>query len=290
MTLGSRLEEGSSAETLYTTKILRLSNPADTAFFQHLRADEPRLQLFDAIAGQLRELVKSLQPQRRMSSAEIDEAVTAHLGGVRPADYGAWVYYPWSHRLVHLLDEKEFAFLRTNRNCHKITSSEQAALAGKKVGIIGLSVGQSIAMTLAMERSFGELRLADFDLLELTNLNRIRTGVHNLGVSKAVLVAREIAEIDPFLKTVCFLDGITPENVDAFFLDGGKLDIVVDECDGLDVKVLCRQKAKASGVPVLMDASDRGTLDVERFDLEPERPLLHGFLAGLDVLLIAATA
>lgn len=33
-------------------------------------------------------------------------------------------------------------------------------------------MGQS-TVTLAMERSFRELHLADFDLLELTNLNRI---------------------------------------------------------------------------------------------------------------------
>jgi len=266
-----------------SVKILHLSNPADAAFFQSLRRDEPRLQVFDEIAGQLRELVKSLQPQRKMSKADVEEAVVAHLNGVAPADYGVWVFYPWSCRLVHLLDEEEFVFLRTNRNCNKITLEERAILSRKRVGIIGLSVGQSVAVTLAMERSFGELRLADFDLLELTNLNRIRTGVHNLNVSKAVMVAREIAEIDPFLKTVCFVDGITEQNLDAFFFDGGKLDVVIDECDGLDVKVLCRRKAKALGVPVLMEASDRGMIDVERFDLEPERPLLHGFLAGLDV-------
>ena len=46
-----------------------------------------------------------------------------------------------------------------------------------------------------MERICGEIRLADFDILELTNLNRIRTGVHNLGLSKTYSVAREISEI-----------------------------------------------------------------------------------------------
>ena len=223
-------------------KILRLADPEDAACFQDLRDNEPRLQLFDPIEGQLRELVKSLQPWRRMSDAEVVEGVAAHLAGVEPESYGVWVYYPWSRRAVHILDEEEFAFLRTNRNHNKITREEQAVLSRKKVGIIGLSVGQSIALTLAMERSFGELRLADFDLLE-----RIRSGVHNLGVSKAFLVAREIAEIDPFLKTVCFPEGITEANIDAFFLDGGRLDAVVDECDGLDVKVLCRRKAKALG-------------------------------------------
>ncbi len=266
-----------------SARILRLTDAADAAFLESLKTSQPGLQLFDEIGGQLRELVKSLQPWRKMSCAEVDAAVVDHLQGVEPSGYGVWVYYPWSQRVVHLLDEPEFAFLRTNRNCNKITKDEQAVLSKKKVGIVGLSVGQSIATTLAMERSFGEIRLADFDLLELTNLNRIRSGVHNLGVPKVVLVAREIAEIDPFLKTVCFPNGVTQASIDAFFLDGGKLDAVVDECDSLDVKVLCRQKARELQVPVIMDSSDRGTLDVERFDLEPDRPLLHGFLGGLDM-------
>ena len=34
-------------------------------------------------------------------------------------------------------------------------------------------------------------------------------------------------------------------------------------------------------IPVLMETSDRGVLDVERFDLEPDRPLFHGLLPGL---------
>src|SRR5690606_5574483 len=35
-------------------------------------------------------------------------------------------------------------------------------------------------------------------------------------------------------------------------------------------------------IPVIMDTSDRGMLDVERFDLEPNRPLLHGKASGID--------
>ena len=133
-----------------------------------------------------------------------------------------------------------------------------------------------------MERGFGELRLADFDALELTNLNRIRTGIHNLGLSKVISVAREIMEIDPFLKLRCFTDGLTEENFDAFFTDGGDLDLLIDECDGLDMKVLSRFKARKMKIPVVMEASDRGMIDVERFDLEPDRPLLHGMIDDLN--------
>jgi hypothetical protein len=206
--------------------------------------------------------------------------------GLPPEEYGVWVYYPWSYRLVHLLDEAEFAQVRTDRNRNKITREEQAILATKKVGVIGLSVGQSVALTMALERSFGEIRLADFDSLELSNLNRIRSGVHAMGVAKVINTAREIAELDPFLKVTCFTEGIHRENLEEFMTHDGALDLLVDECDSADVKVYARQKAKALRIPVIMDTSDRGLIDIERFDLEPERPLFHGLLADWDLNIV----
>ncbi len=113
------------------------------------------------------------------------------------------------------------SLVRTDRNRNKITSDEQALLATKKVGVIGLSVGQSVSLALTQERSFGELRLADYDTLDLSNLNRIRSGVHQLGLKKVVNVAREIAEIDPFLKVTCFPEGITTDNIERFLTEGG---------------------------------------------------------------------
>lgn len=184
---------------------------------------------------------------------------------------------------MHLLDETEFSLVRSDRNRNKITREEQAVLTSKRIGVIGLSVGQSVSLTMALERTFGEIRLADFDTLDLSNLNRIRSGTHNLGLNKAIITAREIAEIDPFLRVVCFTDGLTVDNMDAFFTEGGQLDLVVEECDSVDIKILARQKAKALGIPVVMDMSDRGCLDVERFDLEPDRPILHGWIDHLDL-------
>jgi len=234
----------------------------------------------DAIEAQLTDLMKCKHPGVR-EAAKLQELVKEHLGATPLQQYGVWVYYPWSHRLVHLLGEAEYALVRTNRNKHKITAAEQALLETKKIGIIGLSVGQSVALTLALERGFQELRLADFDTLDLSNLNRLRAGVHELGLNKAVIAARQIAELDPFLKVTCFTEGITDDNLDVFFTGGGQLDLLIEECDGLEMKIKSREKARALKIPVLMDTSDRGMLDIERFDLEPDRPLLHGLLGDL---------
>jgi molybdopterin/thiamine biosynthesis adenylyltransferase/nitroreductase len=238
--------------------------------------------VFDTILLQLRDLLQSRHPSGKLTPAKLDALVAKYLDGIPLSAYGIWVYYPWSARLVHVLDEAEFVELRTNRNRYKITSAEQDRLSKKRIGVVGLSVGQSAAAVLALERSFGELRLADFDTVDLSNLNRIRAGVHALGSSKVHLTAREVAEIDPFLKLELFPQGISAENVEAFLLEGGKLDVVIEECDSLDVKVLIRQHARQLRIPVVMDTSDRSMLDIERFDLEPNRPLFHGLAGDLD--------
>jgi len=268
---------------IYRPELFRLSLPTDRQRLDAVLKLVPGITIHDELRSQLVELVRTLDPSVKFGKEELRSAATAHLMGIDPHLYGVWVYYPWSRRLVHLLDEAEFAQVRTDRNRNKITSEEQSILATKKVGVIGLSVGQSVCLTMALERCFGELRIADFDTLELSNLNRIRSGTHAMGNLKTVNVAREIAEIDPFLKVVCFNEGITEANIDAFLVEGGKLDVLVEECDSVDVKILSRFKAKALGIPVVMDTSDRGMIDIERFDLEPERPIFHGKLEHLDL-------
>ncbi|HKC67481.1 MAG TPA: ThiF family adenylyltransferase, partial [Bacteroidia bacterium] len=264
----------------------RLSNEADKKKLDELLNQNPTITVFDELLGQLEELVKSKNPKIRFSKSELTEAAKKHVGNTPFEEYGVWVYYPWANRLVHLLDEEEFVTVRTNRNHYKITPDEEALLAAKKVGVIGLSVGKAIALTVAMERICGELKIADFDIIELSNLNRIQTGVQHFGVKKTVVVAREIAEIDPYLKVTCYPDGLTEENVDDFFAGGGKLDVCIEVCDGLYAKIFARQKAKAFGIPVVMNSSDRGTTDVERYDTNPNLPILHGLIDHLDLNLV----
>lgn len=245
---------------------------------QTLRLDN-RVHTIDAIDSQVSDLIKAAHPQTRLSPSEIEKKIGEFFEGKDRDKYGNWVYYPWKNTLVHLLPEREFTQVRTSRNKYKYTVEEQELMATKKIGVVGLSVGQSVAVCLAMERTFGELRIADFDTLELSNMNRIRTSVTNLGLRKTEIVVREIAEIDPYLKIKVYSDGLTEENMEAFFNDGGQLDLLIEECDSLPMKILSRLKAKSLGIPVLMDTSDRGMVDVERFDLEPARPIFHGFLS-----------
>lgn len=190
-----------------------------------------------------------------------------------------WVHYPWRRTVVAVLGPRAFRAVRLDRNRHLITADEQDVLNGLRVGIVGVSAGHAIAYTLAAEGACGTIRLADFDELELSNLNRVPATVLDIGLNKATVAARRIAELDPYLEVEVVTCGLLPQSIEDF-LDG--LDVVVEECDSLDMKVLLRETARARGIPVLMATSDRGLVDVERYDIEPRRPILHGLLGDID--------
>lgn len=233
----------------------------------------------DPIEAQVRGLLVARDPSAKLEDRpdELKRRIVAELGS-RPETYGRWVYFPWSEVLVHLLAPNDFRALRTHRNCYKIEPAEQARLADKTVGVVGLSVGRASVATMALEGVGGRFRIADFDTLELSNLNRLRCSVADLGTNKAILAARELYEIDPYLDVEVYEQGVTEDNLEAF-LDG--LDLLVEECDELSIKVLVRERCRALGIPVVMETSDRGLIDIERFDLEPERPIFHGLVGDV---------
>ncbi len=241
--------------------VLDVATRSDREVLRILRED-PSLQVIDQLDDQ------------RSALAELKPAASLNQLNESPR----WIYYPWRRAVVRLLGPRSFARVRLDRNRNKLTHEEQSRLRGLRVGVVGASAGHSIAHVIAMEGLAGEIRLADFDSIDLTNLNRIPASVLDLGVNKAIVAARRIAEIDPFVRVSVLSEGVTADNLDRF-LDG--LDVVIEECDSLDMKFLVREQARARRIPVFMETSDRGVLDVERFDLEPGRAVFHGLLGDV---------
>ena len=247
--------------------MLDSEDAADKATLDRLRAD-PVIEFVDHRDTQLAEL-RGLLPAPDPELA---------------AEPCRWAYYPWRRAVVAVLGPLGFRAVRLDRNRNVVTADEQSRLGELRIGVVGLSAGHVIAHTLAAQGLCGALRLADFDHLELSNLNRVPATVFDIGLNKAEVAARRIAELDPYLPVEIMDAGLTLDTVEQF-LDG--LNIVVEECDSLDMKVIVRERARARGIPVLMATSDRGLVDVERFDLEPQRPILHGLLGDLDTALLS---
>ncbi|HXK20551.1 MAG TPA: Rv1355c family protein, partial [Polyangiaceae bacterium] len=259
-----------------------LDRAADREAVQALLAvQRGSLSTLDSLKSQVCELIRSRSPEQLLAPSALQAAADRFIEEHGGDSFGCWVLYPWRQLLVRLLPEQEFVELRTTRNRYKITAEEQQRLGRATIGIVGLSAGNAIAVCLALERVGGTFKLADHDGIELSNMNRVACGVTLLGSNKAVLTARQLYEIDPYLRIELFDQGVTPDNLPRFLDGPPKLDLLVEECDDLYMKVRLREEARARRIAVIMETNDRGLLDVERFDLEPDRALLHGLLTDV---------
>jgi len=257
MTIPSPARSG-GGEDLHAAVVLAESGADDQQQLARLRSD-PGVR------------IRRLAPQMRLELDQLAAPPTAEELG----EEDRWVFYPWRNELISILGPSLFRRLRLDRNRHKITEAEQQRLSEFTIGVAGLSVGHSIAYTIALEGLCGALRIADFDTIELANLNRIPVGLVDIGLNKTVSLARRIAELDPYLPVAIEPHGLSEENIDDF-ING--IDLLVEECDSLDIKVRAREVARAHRIPVLMETSDLGMFDAELFDVEPDRPLMHGLL------------
>lgn len=195
---------------------------------------------------------------------------------------GRWVYFPWLCALTHILEEDPYYTVRTARNRNLITAEEQKKFYDAVVGIAGLSVGNSVALTIVLQGGARHIKLADHDRLALSNTNRIRTGVQNLGLAKTEMTAREIYTINPYARVEIFPEGLTRKNIAGFFGGVRPLDVVIDEIDNLAVKHLIREYAQKRRVPLVMaaDNGDNVIIDIERYDKNPRTRFFHGRLGN----------
>lgn len=263
-------------------EILDLRNGHHRRRFDELVGGCPRgVARHDTIYQQLSDYVRLSHPAVPPTDGWMRTAIRDTLDGLGMGEFGRWVFYPWSLRLVHVLPPGLFESVRENRNLHKVTLEERQRLQRFNIGVVGLSVGSAVARTLSLEGIGGVMRLADFDVLDLSNLNRLQAAVHDVGVNKAVLCARQIYETNPYASVEAFSEGVTRDNIARFIGGPPRLDVLVDECDTIEMKILLREHARARRIPVIMATSDRGMLDVERFDLEPDRPIFHGLVGDL---------
>jgi tRNA threonylcarbamoyladenosine dehydratase len=226
----------------------------------------------------------------RIDSTAIAKSEMAKLREFDPSvphDFTAvWAYYHWSNTAVRIPEEDAYLRLRTARNRDLITESEQIAYRNTAVGIAGLSVGSAVLESIVMTGGPKKLRIADPDTIEIANLNRIKARLPDVGLNKAVVAARRVWELDPFADIDVLENGIATDAVSLF---PRGLSVVVDAMDSIPLKFSLREACKSAHVPLVMgtDNGDGAIVDVERFDLEPDRPIFHGRVS--DELNIAPT-
>jgi sulfur carrier protein ThiS adenylyltransferase len=119
-------------------------------------------------------------------------------------------------------------------------------IKGATVGIAGLGgLGSAIAVALA-RIGVGRLILADFDVVEPSNLNRQQYFIDQLGMTKADALAANLTRINPYVTYETHCVRVTPENIPELF---GEVDVMVEAFDRADQKAMLLQHFK--GAPIV---------------------------------------
>lgn len=256
-----------------------MDHAEDRSSWDDFRSRTPGLACVDRFEEQLHELFQIDHPEAEPKTPAFADSFRAYRENYfrhTPAAHaGVWAYFSWKNTAMRVLPRKEFYRVRTARNRNIITATDQQKLRRFVVGIAGLSIGNSIAVSLALQGGAETIVLADHDTLALSNLNRLNMPLSSVGENKAVITARQIYELNPFSIVILFPEGLNEHNLARFLLGAPKLDVVVEEIDSLEMKWKIRESARAKRIPVLMATcmGERVLLDVERYDELPGRRL-----------------
>lgn len=237
-------------------------------------------QINDIYKLQLGELFEILNPdilQSKDFSKKQKEFVNAK---VKKKNSGNWIYLPWDGHLIHCLNENDYFLLRTNRNKLLITQEEQEKLNKACVGLVGLSIGSHFALSLTYSGIANSMKLAEFDAISTSNLNRIRAGIKDINVPKLDFISQEIYGLNPYADLSLFKNGLNDSNLGSFFNKGKKLNVIFEAIDDFEMKIKVRIEARKQRVPVIMltNLGDNLLIDVERYDMDSKLILFNGLI------------
>lgn len=118
------------------------------------------------------------------------------------------------------------------------TPGVHAKVKASTVGIAGLGgLGSAIAVALARV-GVGKLIIADFDVVEPSNLNRQQYFVGQLGQLKTEALTANLLQINPYVEIEAHAVKLTPDNILPIF---GNTDVMIEAFDRADQKVMLMQ-------------------------------------------------
>lgn len=247
-------------------------------------------------------------------------ASAAYDEGKWEPDYGSYVVDHAKGDLYLVAPERWHRLALVTSNAMLLTDPSgrlswrgvRARLEGAVVGFAGVSVGGSILAGYLRDARPAQVKLADPDWVEVTNLNRgermsLRHVVGSRAqrfdprnphetprVSKAELIAYEMALVDPYTRFHVYGEGLNRNNIERFLLGDGAgepgIEVLVEEMDDVEMKILIRQICREHGIDVVMatDFGHRTHVMWNHFRADPKSSL--GFGAPDDVLLARLAA
>lgn len=120
------------------------------------------------------------------------------------------------------------------------TPGVQDKVKNSVIGIMGLGgLGSVVAVALA-RIGVGTLLLADYDVVEPSNLNRQQYFIDQVGMKKTDAMRQNLSRVNPYLQVEVFDGELTEANIPLIF---GHVDVLVECFDGARMKAAALRAA-----------------------------------------------
>jgi adenylyltransferase/sulfurtransferase len=171
---------------------------------------------------------------------------------------------------ANTLNSEELARYSRHILLDEIGVSGQESLKKSRVLVIGAGgLGSPAAMYLAAA-GIGTLGIADFDKVELHNLQRqLLHGTKDVDNLKTESARARLSDINPHVSVILHDSGVTPENVISLF---DQYDIIVDGSDNFGTRYLNNDAAYFSNTPLVYGSIFKFEGQVSVFNDTPDAP------------------
>ena len=153
-------------------------------------------------------------------------------------------------------------------------------LGQKCVLVIGCGgVGGYVCEALARS-NIGRLIIVDFDVVDVTNINRQIIALEsNIGQKKVDVLEKRLKDINPNLDVVKIDSFIGVDNIEVLFKD--KLDYLVDACDSIKTKLALIDECLKRKIPFVSSMGTGNKLDPTKLDVVDIRKTVNDPLARI---------
>jgi CRP-like cAMP-binding protein len=202
------------------------------------------------------------------SARPLLSATADHHGGVHQLSTG---------ELVLLPDREEFYAALTQRNRGLIDEVEQTTLRRASILVAGCGAIGGSAIDALLRAGSEALTLVDASTYQLSDANREVVRLQDLGRSKAEVIARRAADINPFAQVATYPDNDAGARLAALL---GGADIVIDgieadDAQRVETKFNLHRLARDAAKPVVAGFDVAGTQWAATYDYREggRRPL-----------------
>lgn len=153
-------------------------------------------------------------------------------------------------------------------------------LGQKCVLVIGCGgVGGYVCEALARS-NIGRLIIVDFDVVDITNINRQIIALEStIGQKKVDVLEKRLKDINPNLDVVKIDSFIGVDNIEVLFKD--KLDYLVDACDSIKTKLALIDECLKRKIPFVSSMGTGNKLDPTKLDVVDIRKTVNDPLARI---------